>query len=766
MSNLTDKDIEDLIISEFDARIGRVVDKQSGGTPLLRELIRTCGEISNAAGQISTGSQFSVASSLPGVAEAAQSASSLINKTLLKLLEFVTGSDVYPADLRDWSFIEDGLDSIFSRIDEALAADTQLSKRRRVEGVAPERVAGGEKTSISNDKPQIAWADLVDNYRPFFVPVIKEKLNAIEPLDPILVQYQSRGDKSLQLVQKDFGNVYEMEIRDCLRGVAQHVQEMKSVRDVIEFQNMASTELVFVDSEEQLDKMISEIMVAGEVAIDLEHHDIHSFRGFTCLIQLSTRGKDYIVDPFPLFRSLYKLNEFTTNPSVKKTLHGADMDVQWLQRDFGVYIVNMFDTGQAARVLGLAGGYGLANLLDSFCKVKTNKRFQTSDWRLRPLSRDMLEYARTDTHYLLYIRDRLESLLLSLGGAQGQGGNVATVYGKKMLMQVFEKSFGVSCKVYRDPASDFSSQDGLAQFCQKSSSMRVGQIRNNPRGMAALGAILKWREDKARNLDESKHFVLSNAVCFRLANAVPQTVPQVLRCAVQESSAMFPNMRIGTEEADEILAAIKKALEESLSPASEKIKEESTNVAVNVEQRRRSSGAVRVGHEGQFGNIKRSPSVVKGKESHLDVEMDGGEEGSKLLSFLKSSVPEASNDTMNEKLIEEFYACPEFLEPDLASFLNSRKSVEEGESHSEAAPVVPLVSEFVAFNQKKTNDVVGPDPDALPLTVREQRKNTAEEKVANKKTVKAQQISAAQKALEFVEEELSLSRSSKKASRK
>lgn len=27
-------------------------------------------------------------------------------------------------------------------------------------------------------------------------------------------------------------------------------------------------------------------------------------------------------------------------------MHGADRDILWLQRDFGIYICNMFDTGQ------------------------------------------------------------------------------------------------------------------------------------------------------------------------------------------------------------------------------------------------------------------------------------------------------------------------------------------------------------------------------------------------------------------------------------
>lgn len=60
----------------------------------------------------------------------------------------------------------------------------------------------------------------------------------------------------------------------------------------------------------------------------------------------------------------------------------------------------MFDTGQAARVLGLKN-FSLAFLLKLYCDVEINKEFQLSDWRIRPLPTNLIKYARSDTHYLL-----------------------------------------------------------------------------------------------------------------------------------------------------------------------------------------------------------------------------------------------------------------------------------------------------------------------------------------------------------------------------
>lgn len=53
---------------------------------------------------------------------------------------------------------------------------------------------------------------------------------------------------------------------------------------------------------------------------------------------------------------------------VVKVFHGADSDILWLQRDFGIYVASLFDTGQASRILCLKS-HGLAHLLRHYCGV-------------------------------------------------------------------------------------------------------------------------------------------------------------------------------------------------------------------------------------------------------------------------------------------------------------------------------------------------------------------------------------------------------------
>lgn len=71
-----------------------------------------------------------------------------------------------------------------------------------------------------------------------------------------------------------------------------------------------------------------------------------------------------------------------------QVFHGADSDIEWLQKDFGLYVVNMFDTHQAARLLNL-GRHSLDHLLRLYCGVESNKQYQLADWRVRSVALDV-----------------------------------------------------------------------------------------------------------------------------------------------------------------------------------------------------------------------------------------------------------------------------------------------------------------------------------------------------------------------------------------
>ncbi|KAJ8446134.1 hypothetical protein Cgig2_000931 [Carnegiea gigantea] len=104
---------------------------------------------------------------------------------------------------------------------------------------------------------------------------------------------------------------------------------------------------------------------------------------------ISTRTDDCIVDNLKLQASIGPyLREAFKDPKKRKVMHGAYNDILWLQRDFGIYVCNLFDTMQASRVLGLEHN-SLAYRLNYYCWVFANKEYQTSDWRMCPPLKEM-----------------------------------------------------------------------------------------------------------------------------------------------------------------------------------------------------------------------------------------------------------------------------------------------------------------------------------------------------------------------------------------
>ena len=65
-----------------------------------------------------------------------------------------------------------------------------------------------------------------------------------------------------------------------------------------------------------------------------------------------------------------------------QVLHGAHMDVIWLQRDLGLYLNGYIDTHFASEALSYSQR-SLAFLLKKFVDFDADKKYQLADWRIR-----------------------------------------------------------------------------------------------------------------------------------------------------------------------------------------------------------------------------------------------------------------------------------------------------------------------------------------------------------------------------------------------
>jgi ribonuclease D len=160
-----------------------------------------------------------------------------------------------------------------------------------------------------------------------------------------------------------------------------------------------------------LEKAVERLSRERILAVDTESNSLYAYREQVCLIQFSTTKEDYLVDPLAL-EDLTALGPLFADPGIEKVFHAAEYDVITMKRDFGFTFDNLFDTMVAARILGWEE-VGLGAMLRAEFGVQLDKRLQRANWGQRPLTLEMLSYARLDTHYLIDLRERMKAELLA-----------------------------------------------------------------------------------------------------------------------------------------------------------------------------------------------------------------------------------------------------------------------------------------------------------------------------------------------------------------
>ncbi|XP_053547418.1 exosome component 10 [Bombina bombina] len=369
-------------------------------------------------------------------------------------------------------------------------------------------------------RPQLKFKEKIDNSNTPFVPKLFIKPNAQKPLPEVLSKRRKRQPDGMDVPPALADFIHQQRMKQTEDDMFSHPYQFELDHfvpsesllerpDIQPPQPLQDVPCHFVSSLNDLVELNEKLLKSYEFAVDLEHHSYRSFLGLTCLMQISTRTDDYIIDVLELRSDLYILNESFTDPAIVKVLHGADSDIEWLQKDFGLYIVNMFDTHQAARLLNL-GRHSLDHLLRLYCSVESEKKYQLADWRIRPLPEEMVEYARGDTHYLLYIYDKMRTELLKTANGQ-----------PNLLQMVWQKSKDICLKRFTKP---IFTEDSYLELYQKQ------KKHLNSQQFTAFRLLYAWRDKMARQEDESTGYVLPNHMLLKIAEELPKEPQGIIAC--------------------------------------------------------------------------------------------------------------------------------------------------------------------------------------------------------------------------------------------
>jgi len=246
-----------------------------------------------------------------------------------------------------------------------------------------------------------------------------------------------------------------------------------------------------------LGRLLEAIRAEPVVGLDTESNSFHVYRERVCLIQVSTPGADYVVDPLSV--DVRALGEVLCDGR-ETVLHGADYDVRCLRREYGWRFPRLFDTMAAARRLGYAA-LGLSAVVEAHFGVKLSKAFQRSDWGRRPLTHEQLAYAALDTRYLLPLHARLSAELEARGGLERAREEFARIAAVEPRERVF------------DPEG----------FKRIRGSAELDEV-----GSRVLRALYLAREERARVSDRPPFKVLGDHTLLALARARPRS-PATLR---------------------------------------------------------------------------------------------------------------------------------------------------------------------------------------------------------------------------------------------
>lgn len=274
----------------------------------------------------------------------------------------------------------------------------------------------------------------------------------------------------------------------------------------------------WIDNDQDLETFFHRAKGLSHYFLDTEFHREKTYFPQLALIQISTGGEVFLVDPFEVSLGLFA-DFFRENSTC--VLHAAQQDLDVLSQSVGEIPRQIFDTQLCAGFLGYSQP-SLSSLVSSFLRVSLPKGDRLSDWLRRPLSRDQLSYAASDVIHLPELFQMISAQLESRG-----------------RLQWAEQA----CEELRiRPTGPIAAIDAW---------LKVKDARTlKGRGRWIAQSVAQWREERAMHLNIPPRHVLSDIAILGIAQKAPRTLEELSK------SRGIDNRHLSGSHGEALLAAV------------------------------------------------------------------------------------------------------------------------------------------------------------------------------------------------------------------
>lgn len=253
----------------------------------------------------------------------------------------------------------------------------------------------------------------------------------------------------------------------------------------------------------QIQELAGTLKAHSIIALDTEFIRENTFFPTVELIQVATRDQSWLIDA-QAFRKrgsqgkteLEPFLAILKDPSILKILHAAQGDQECFYTAFGTLASPSLDTAVAASLCGYGDSVGLGNLLKSVLNVQLKKGHARTNWSVRPLPAQLLEYALSDVDHLVELAETLMEELDRRGRK--------------------DWSLELSAKWERPEVYDVPAEELALRLA-------VGG-RLDPVSYAALLELMKWREARVRQLNLPRKWVADDTVLVDLSRVRPKDI--------------------------------------------------------------------------------------------------------------------------------------------------------------------------------------------------------------------------------------------------